>query len=131
MRYITVPHAAPPPKTARYSHAVEAHGFLYVTGQLPVDPANPDAALPTGIEAQTEMAFRNLQLIVEAAGYDLGNTVFARIYLTDFDRDYPGMNEVYRRHFANEERMPGRTTVGVTRLARGGLVEIDLVVAHD
>jgi 2-iminobutanoate/2-iminopropanoate deaminase len=129
MRYITVPNAAPPPKTARYSHAVEAQGFLYVTGQLPVDPDNPDAALPAGIEAQTEMAFRNLKIIVEAAGYDLGNTAFARIYLTDFDRDYPGMNAVYRRHYANDERMPGRTTVGVTRLGRGALVEIDLVVA--
>jgi 2-iminobutanoate/2-iminopropanoate deaminase len=130
MRYITVPNAAPPPKTARYSHAVEANGFLFVTGQLPIDPANPDAALPAGIEAQTEMAFRNLELIVAAAGYDLDNTVFARIYLTDFDRDYPGMNEVYRRHYGNGERMPGRTTVGVTRLARGALVEIDLVVAR-
>jgi reactive intermediate/imine deaminase len=131
MRYITVSNAAPPPKTARYSHAVEAQGVLYVTGQLPVDPDNPDAALPVGIEAQTEMAFRNLRLIVEAAGYDLGNTAFARIYLTDFDRDYPGMNAVYRRHYDNDERMPGRTTVGVTRLARGALVEIDLIVARE
>ena len=131
MRYINVPQAAPPPKTARYSHAVEAQGFLYVTGQLPVDPANPDAALPTGIEAQTEMAFRNLKLIVEAAGYEFGNTAFVRIYLTDFDRDYPGMNAVYRRHFDNDERMPGRTTVGIVRLARGALVEIDLVVARE
>ena len=130
MRYITVPTAPPPPKGARYSHAVEAGGFLYVTGQLPVDPADPDADLPAGIEAQTEMTLHNLKLVVEAAGFRLADTVFARIYLKEFERDYARMNAVYARQFGDDERMPGRTTVGVTRLARDALVEIDLVLVR-
>ena len=130
MRYIKVPTAAPPPKTARYSHAVEAGGLLHVTGQLPVDPADPDADLPSGIEAQTEMVFRNLKLIVEAAGYRLQDTIFVRIYLSDFTHDYVGLNAVYHRHFDDDERMPARTTVGVARLGRDALVEIDLVLAR-
>jgi len=130
MRYFIVPNAAPAPKSARYSHAVEFNDVLYVTGQLPVNPENPDEPLPQGIEAQTEVAFRNLQLILAAAGFELRNTVFARIYLKEFDRDYPGMNAVYLRYFSDEKRLPGRTTVGVTKLGRNALVEIDLVVAR-
>ncbi|MFC5069927.1 RidA family protein [Flaviflagellibacter deserti] len=127
-RYIKVAGAAPSPKTVRYSHAVEAGGLLHVTGQLPIDPDNPDAPLPTSIEEQTELAFRNLDLIVEAAGYSLSNTAFVRIFLTEFDRDFAGMNSVYHRYFNDDARMPGRTTVGVAKLGRNALVEIDLVV---
>jgi 2-iminobutanoate/2-iminopropanoate deaminase len=130
MRYLTVPGAAPAPKSARYSHAVEVNGLLFVTGQLPVDPANPDGSLPQGIEAQTEMSFHNLEIIVAAAGFELRNTAFVRIYLKDFDRDYPGMNAVYLKHFSDETRLPGRTTVGVTKLGRDALVEIDLIVGR-
>ena len=129
-RYVTVEAAAPPPRTARYSHAVEAGGALYVTGQLPIDPDHPDAPLPPSIEAQTELVFRNLTLIVEAAGYRLADTVFARIFLSDFDRDYAGLNAVYHTYFDDDARMPARTTVGVARLGRGALVEIDLILAR-
>jgi reactive intermediate/imine deaminase len=128
-RYLRVPEAAPSPKTARYSHAAEAGGLLFVTGQLAVDPENPEAPMPVGIEEQTELVFRNLVIIVEAAGYKLSDTAFARVFLTEFERDYPQMNAVYNRYFSDDARMPGRTTVGVTKLARNGLVEIDLVVA--
>jgi 2-iminobutanoate/2-iminopropanoate deaminase len=130
MRYLIVPNAAPAPKSARYSHAVEVNGLLFVTGQLPVDPANPEGYLPPGIEAQTEMAFRNLGLILTAAGFELRNTAFARVYLKEFERDYPGMNAVYLRHFSDDTRLPGRTTVGVTKLGRDALVEIDLIVGR-
>ena len=127
-RYINAPKAAPPPKTARYSHAVEAGGFLHVTGQLPIDPDNPAAPLPPTIEAQVELSFRNLILIVEAAGYRLSDAVFVRIYLADFDRDYAGLNAVYHRYFDDDAAMPGRTTVGVAKLGRAALVEIDMVL---
>jgi reactive intermediate/imine deaminase len=130
MRYLTIAGAAPAPKSARYSHAVEVNGLLFVTGQLPVDPENPEAALPQGIEAQTEMSFRNLEIIVAAAGFELRNTAFVRIYLKDFDRDYPGMNSAYLKHFTDKTRFPSRTTVGVTKLGRDALVEIDLIVAR-
>ncbi|QFR33785.1 RidA family protein [Ancylobacter sp. TS-1] len=129
-RYIKVPAAAPPPRTARYSHAVEAGGMLYVTGQLPIDPDRPDAPLPPTIEAQTDLAFRNLALIVGAAGYSLADTVFARIFLSDFNRDYAGLNAVYHGYFDDDARMPARTTVGVATLGRGALVEIDLILAR-
>jgi reactive intermediate/imine deaminase len=127
-RYITVPTAAPSPRTVRYSHAVEAGGLLHVTGQLPVDPANPEAPLPATIEEQAELAFLNLGLIVEAAGYRLADAVFVRLYLADFERDFAGLNTVYHRHFTDEDRMPARTTVGVARLGRSALVEIDMVL---
>lgn len=129
-RYIEVRTAAPPPRTARYSHAVEANGFLYVTGQLPVDPDHPDAELPGTIEAQTELVFRNLILVVEASGYTLSDTIFVRIYLSDFDNDYVGLNTVYHRYFADDATLPGRTTVGVAKLGRDALVEIDLTLAR-
>ncbi|MXN45225.1 RidA family protein [Shinella kummerowiae] len=121
--------AAPPPKTARYAHAVEAGGLLHVTGQLPIDPEDPQAPLPATIEAQTERVFQNLQRILDAAGYRLGDTVFARIYLANFARDYAGLNAVYHQHFREDRHLPARTTVGVAALGRDALVEIDLVVA--
>ncbi|MDD3446153.1 MAG: RidA family protein [Zavarzinia sp.] len=127
-QHITVADAAPPPKTARYSHAVKAGGFLHVTGQLPIDPDKPDAPLPPSIEAQTELSMLNITRIVEGSGYSLKDTVFVRIFLADFDRDYVGMNSVFHRYYDDEATMPGRTTVGVARLGRGALVEIDMVL---
>lgn len=84
--------------------------------------------MPPGITAQTHMVFKNLSRIVAHAGFELADTVFARIYLTDFKRDYEAMNAVYGEYFPDDSRLPGRTTVGVTALARDALVEIDLVV---
>ena len=127
-RYIHCATAAPSPKTARYSHAVESGGLLFVTGQLPVDPDAPEAPLPPTIEPQTVLVFENLRRICAAAGYRLEDTVFARVYLRDFQRDYVGFNAVYHRHFADDGAMPGRTTVGVAALGRDALVEVDLVI---
>ena len=130
IRRIVSQRAAPSPASARYSHAVEANGTLYVTGQLPVDPDEPAAAPPEGIVAQTELVFRNLALIVDDAGYALADTVFARIYLAHFERDYVGFNSVFHRHFADPAGLPARTTVGVAKLGRGALVEVDLTLAR-
>ncbi len=131
VRRIVSARAAPAPASARYSHAVEVNGVLHVTGQLPVDPDDPSAPLADGIVAQTETVFRNLSLIVEDAGYALADAVFARIYLADFDRDYVGFNSVFHRHFAEASALPARTTVGVARLGRGALVEVDLTLARN
>ncbi len=127
-RYINVDNAAPPPKTARYSHAVEAGGVLYVTGQLPADPDNLDAPLPPGIEEQTRLCFVNLTRIIEGSGYKLSDAAFVRVFLTEFDRDYARFNDVYRTYFADDNAVPGRTTIGVTRLARDALIEIDMIL---
>jgi 2-iminobutanoate/2-iminopropanoate deaminase len=120
--------APPPPAGVTYAHASEADGWLYVTGQLPTDPAAPTGKFVEGIEAQTEQTLLNLATIVEAAGYRLSSTVFARVYLADFDRDYDGLNRVFYRFFTGEAAAVSRTTVGVARLGRGALVEIDLVL---
>ena len=128
LQHFIVPDAAPAPPTANYSHAVKAGPFLYVTGQLPVDPDDPAAPLPAGAAAQTRLCFENLQRIAAHSGYGLADTAFARIYLTHFKRDYAAMNEVYFSYFADPQRLPARTTVGVAELGLGALVEIDLVL---
>jgi 2-iminobutanoate/2-iminopropanoate deaminase len=126
--HYVVPDASPPPPSSLYSHAVEADGWLYVTGQLPSDPDAPDADLPSGIEAQAELCFTNLTRILSHAGYVYGDTVFVRIYLSEFDRDFATFNTVYARYFRQDGlKLPSRTTIGVAKLGRGALVEIDLV----
>jgi 2-iminobutanoate/2-iminopropanoate deaminase len=119
-----------PKPVAPFSHAVAVDGWLFVTGQMPTDPDDDDAALPAGIEAQTRRVIDNLRRVLEGAGSGLDRIVFARIYLTDFERDYAAMNAVYRSYFA-PARLPARTCIGVTGLARGALVEIDLLARRE
>lgn len=111
--------AAPTP-VAPCSHAVEADGWVFLTGQIPTEPGDGDeAAVPDGIEARTRRTMDNL-------GLDLGHVVAARVFLTSFEEDYDAMNAVCRSHFA-ADRLPARTCIGVTALARGVRVEIDLI----
>ena len=121
--------AGAPKPVAPYSHAVEAGGLVFVTGQLATDPDDDTRPLPEGIEAQTAKVMDNLRRVLEGLGLGLADVVSARVFLTDFERDYGAMNACYARHFAAGQ-LPARTTVGVTRLARGGIVEIDLVAAR-
>lgn len=118
--------ASGPRPVAPFSHAVEADGFVFVTGQMPTDPAAPDAALPEGIEAQTRRVIENLKIVLGGVGLGLEHVTMARIYLTQFERDYAALNALWPRFFA-PGKLPARTTVGVTALAVGALVEIDLV----
>ncbi len=115
-----------PTPVAPFSHAVETDGWLFVTGQMPTWPDDDTKPLPQGIEAQTRRVMDNLILVLEGAGYALANVVSVRIYLTDFEGHYAEMNAVYRGYFP-AGRLPARTCVGVTGLARDALVEIDLV----
>jgi reactive intermediate/imine deaminase len=115
-----------PTPVAPFSHAVAAGGWLFVTGQMPTDPQDDGAPLPDGVEAQTRRVMENLKLVLAGAGSGLGRVVFARVYLTRFERDYAAMNAVYRGYFA-AGRLPARTCIGVTGLARGALVEIDFL----
>jgi 2-iminobutanoate/2-iminopropanoate deaminase len=119
---------APNPVTP-YSHAVEANGFLFLTGQLATDPDDDELPMPDGVEAQTRKVMDNLSRVLAGCGMSFANVVFARIFLTDFKRDYARMNEIFSSHFTDGRR-PGRTTVGVTDLARGGIVEIDMIAAR-
>jgi 2-iminobutanoate/2-iminopropanoate deaminase len=125
LEFLMVPGAPPPPPTAPYSHAVRAGDFLFVTGQLPTDPGTGDRLVAGGIEEQTHQVMRNLTTVLAGAGTGLDRVVFARVYLLNF-ADYPAMNRVYASYFA-PGRLPGRTCIGVTGLALGALVEIDLV----
>jgi reactive intermediate/imine deaminase len=117
--------ASGPKPVAPFSHAVEAGGFVFVTGQMPDSPEAP-GVLPEGVEAQTRAVMRNLSIILGGIGLDLTHTVMARIYLTEFARDYAALNAIWPSFFP-AGRLPARTTVGVTGLAYGALVEIDLV----
>jgi reactive intermediate/imine deaminase len=117
--------AAPRP-VAPFSHAVESEGWVILTGQMPTDPQAPDAALPEGIEAQTERVMRNLEIVLRELGLDLSHVLQCRAYLARFERDYAAFNAAYARFFP-EDRRPARTTVGVTALAVGALVEVDAV----
>jgi 2-iminobutanoate/2-iminopropanoate deaminase len=125
LAFLNVPEAPPPPPTAAYSHAVRAGDWLFVTGQLGVDPRT-GALVPGGTVAQCRQVMHNLATVLAGAGTSLDRAVMARIYLTDF-RDYAAVNAEYARHF-EPGKLPARTTVGVTALALGGAVEIDLIV---
>ena len=118
-----------PKPVAPYSHAVEAGGFIFVTGQLATDPDDDSLPIPPGIEAQTHKVMDNLIRVLRGCGLTLADVVCLRIFLTDFNGDYAKMNEIYATYFAADKR-PARTTVGVTALARGGIVEIDMIAVR-
>jgi 2-iminobutanoate/2-iminopropanoate deaminase len=115
-----------PDAVAPFSHAVEADGWVFLTGQMPFAGTSVDEPYPEGIEAQTHQVIRNLEKVLEGIGLDLRNVVSARVFLTRFDEDFAPMNAVYASYFAEGKR-PARTCVGVTALAKGALVEIDFV----
>ena len=124
LRFLMIPDAPTP--VAPFSHAVEVDGWAFVTGQMPTDPNDDNAPLPRGIEAQTRRVMDNLILVLKGVGVGLERVVAARVFLRHFERDYAPMNDVYRSYFA-PGRLPARTCVGVTGLARDALVEIDLI----
>ena len=115
-----------PKPVAPYSHAVEAGPFIFVTGQLATDPVDDSLPIPPGIEAQTRKVMDNLTRVLRGCGLTLANVVCVRIFLTDFNGDYAAMNKTFSTYFADDRR-PARTTVGVTALARSGIVEIDVI----
>jgi reactive intermediate/imine deaminase len=112
-----------PEMVAPYSHAVEVDGWLFITGQMPIQP---DGGVPEGIENQTRVVFENLKTVLARVDSSLREVVSARVFLTRFDAHYERMNAVYRTYF-EAGRFPARTCVGVTGLARGCLVEIDFI----
>ncbi len=118
--------AAAPEPVAPFSHAVEADGWVQLTGQMPTDPIDPAKPLPGGIEAQTRRVMDNLALVLAELGLGVEQVTSARVYLTHFERDYETMNQAYASYFAADRR-PARTCIGVTALALGALVEIDMI----
>jgi 2-iminobutanoate/2-iminopropanoate deaminase len=117
--------AGGPKPVAPFSHAVETDGFVLITGQMPDTPQAP-GILPEGIVAQTHAVMANLNKVLAGVGLGFEHVAMARIYLTEFKRDYAAMNQTYRSYFA-PDRLPARTCVGVTGLAYDALIEIDLI----
>ena len=106
-----------------YSQAVVANGFLFTAGQIALDPATMQI-VAGDVVAQTEQVFRNLDAVLSAAGASWMDVVRSTVFLMDM-RDFPRMNEVYARIVGDAR--PARSTVQVSGLPRGVLVEIDLV----
>ena len=115
-----------PTHVAPFSHAVEADGWIQLTGQMPTHPDDDSAPLADGVKAQTRRVMDNLGIVLEGLDLDLSNVLSCRVYLTEFARDYEAMNQTYRSYFL-QDRLPARTCIGVTGLARCALVEIDMV----
>jgi reactive intermediate/imine deaminase len=124
IQYLMVPGAPTP--VAPFSHATEIDGWVFVTGQMPTLPEDDAAPLPEGVAAQTKRVMDNLIIVLKGLGLGLENVVCARAFLTEFKRDYATMNAVYAAYFSSG-KLPARTCIGVTGLARDALVEIDFV----
>ena len=108
-----------------YAQAVVANGFLFTAGQIALDPAFAQV-IEGDVVAQTEQVLRNLGAVLASAGASWTDVVKTTVFLTDM-RDFPRMNEVYAR--AMGDARPARSTVQVSGLPRGVLVEIDLIAA--
>ena len=106
-----------------YSQAIRANGFVFVSGQIPLDPATQQL-VAGDISVQTERVLENLKGIVEAAGSSLDRVVRATVFLADMN-EFAAMNEVYGRYFRTQP--PARSTVQVSRLPRDVRVEIDVI----
>jgi 2-iminobutanoate/2-iminopropanoate deaminase len=110
-----------------YSQAVRAGSLLFVSGQIPLDPAT-GRLVDGDIAAQTHRVFANLRAILEAAGASLDHVVRATVYLADMD-DFTVVNEVYGGYFSSPA--PARATVQAARLPKDARVEIDVIAALD
>jgi 2-iminobutanoate/2-iminopropanoate deaminase len=118
---ISAPDA--PKAMGAYSPAIKAGNLLFVSGQIPIDPASGE--LVTGdIAAQTEQVMRNVGALLRAAGVGFEHVVRTTVFLTDMD-EFAAMNEVYSRHVAAPP--PARATVQVARLPRGVKIEVDAI----
>ena len=106
-----------------YSQAIQAGDFIYVSGQIPVEPATGEVV--QGIEEQTHQVLKNLKAILEEAGTDFSKVVKFTIYLTSIE-DFATVNEIYGSYL--EKPYPARATVEVSRLPKDVLVEMDVVV---
>lgn len=118
--------AGAPDPVAPFSHAVEADGWIFLTGQMPFTRTSNTSAYPDTIEAQMHQVMKNLMAVLDGCGVGLAEVAAVRIFLRHFDDHYERMNAVYATYFAPQRR-PARTCIGVTGLARGALIEIDMI----
>ena len=112
-----------PQAVGPYSQAIKANGFVFVSGQVAIDPATQQI-IEGDVKVQTDRILRNLAQILEAAGTSMAKAVRCGVFLKDMN-DFAAMNEVYGKHFSSDP--PARTTVEVARLPKDVLVEIDVI----
>ena len=114
-----------PKRVGPFSHAVKAGDFLFVTGQMPTLTNDPTKLIEGGISNQTHQVMKNLKIVLTSANSSFENVVFVRVYLVNF-QDFDAMNAIYESYFA-PSKLPARTCIGVTGLAVGASVEMDLI----
>ncbi len=120
--------ASAPQAIGPYSQAVKINGFVFASGQIPIDPATGEF-VAGGIEEQTEQVLKNLSAVLEAAGSGLGSVIKTTVFLADM-QEFTAMNGVYGKFFGQEP--PARATVEAARLPRDARVEIEAIaVAGD
>lgn len=112
-----------PQAVGPYSQAIKANGFVFVSGQVAIDPANQQI-IEGDVKVQTDRILRNIAQILEAAGTSMAKVVRSGVFLKNMN-DFVAMNEVYGKHFSTAP--PARTTVEVARLPKDVLVEIDVI----
>ena len=121
-----VVHSDKAPKAlGPYSQAIVANGFVFASGQVPIDPATGEFA-EGGIAEQTRQSLTNVTHVLAAAGTDLSHVVQTTVYLSDM-ANFAAMNEVYATFF--KEPYPARSAVAVKTLPKGALVEIEVLAA--
>jgi 2-iminobutanoate/2-iminopropanoate deaminase len=120
-RIITTEKA--PAAIGPYSQAVEVNGTLYISGQLPLDPAI-GKIVEGDVSAQAEQVFKNIRAILNDAGYSFDDVVKSTVFLADMEL-FPALNEVYKKYYT--ENCPARSTIAVKGLPLGTLVEIDTI----
>lgn len=115
-----------PKAVGPYSQAIEANGFVFASGQLPIDPAT-NAFVEGGVKEQTRQSLTNAQSVLKAAGLDLSHVIKITVFLSDM-ADFAAMNEVYAEFF--NEPYPARSAIAVKTLPKNALVEVECIAAQ-
>ncbi|MBR1711792.1 MAG: RidA family protein [Alloprevotella sp.] len=119
--------SAAPVAIGPYSQAIEAGGMVFLSGQLPIDPATGDFPVGGGIRELTEQSLRNMEAILREAGLTTANVVKTTVFLADM-ADFAEMNSVYEAHFSAP--YPARSAVAVKTLPKGARVEIECIAVR-
>jgi 2-iminobutanoate/2-iminopropanoate deaminase len=122
-KVINTPQA--PKAVGPYSQAIEANGMLFISGQIPIDPAT-GIIVEGGIKEQTTQVMKNIEAILKEAGYTFGDVVKSTCLLSDMN-NFAAMNEVYGSYYP--ENPPARAAYGVVKLPLGALIEIETIAA--
>lgn len=116
-----------PKPVGPYSQAVESGGFVFLSGQIPINPET-GKVVSGDISLETEQVFKNIKAVLKAAGLNVSNIVKTTVYLTDLSQ-FSQVNEVYKSFFENEA--PARSCVGVSSLPKGVNIEMDVIAIRE